>query len=150
MNVELFLRPAEEIWCVSTRMVAIYVYPEQTQCIDHHIWTLIQIFIHRPQHQALFLTTLLLQDLWSVDLVTSWMKTISVLVRSGNLCSILLLLLKLVWHCGNNCPLVIESLKPSVLKFSYTFFKGCELYVSYSHYLMQAKIRFYYLISLII
>lgn len=85
MNVGLFLKPVEETWCVSTRMVAIYVYHGQIQCIDHHIWILIQIFIHHPQRQALFLTTLLLQDLWFVDLVTSWMKTISVLVSSSNL-----------------------------------------------------------------
>lgn len=84
MNVELFLRHVEEIWCVSTRMVAIYVYPEQIQCIDHHIWILIQTCTHDPLHQSQLQTTQLLQDL-CVGLVTSWMKATNALVSSTTL-----------------------------------------------------------------
>lgn len=80
-NVGLFLRPVEEIWCVLTRMVAIYAFPEQIQFTDHHIWILIQTFIHHLQLP----TTPLLQDLWFVGLVTKWMKTTSVWVSSRTL-----------------------------------------------------------------
>lgn len=142
MNVGLFLRPAEETWCVSTRMVAIYVSPEQTQCIDHRIWVLIPMFIHRPQHQALFLTTLLLQDLWFADLVSSWMKTISVLVSSRNLSSVFSFILKLVWHCRNNrLAIVLQLLQQSSPVFwSTIFFKDmrCMFHIT----IIQCKLRY--------
>lgn len=142
MNVGLFLRPAEETWCVSTRMVAIYASPEQTQCIDHRTWVLIPMFIHRPQHQALFPTTLLLQDLWSAALVSSWMKTISVLVSRRNLSSVLSFLLKVVWHCRNNYPVVVlQLLQQSSPVFSSPIFlkaTGCMFHII----IIQCKLRY--------